>query len=48
MNTEKMLYLCNIIFFIPLLIANFFVHGIVGDVEFVQCVIEGYKENFKK
>ena len=43
-ENEKIAITMNIIFFLPLLIINFFCYGIDGDIRFVKEI----RKNFKK
>lgn len=41
----KTQYICNIIFFLPLLVINFFAYGIQGDIDLIK-EIKKYSKKF--
>ena len=47
-KNEKIETAMNIIFFLPLLIINFFCYGIDGDIRFIKEVRKNFKKRIKR
>jgi hypothetical protein len=47
-ENEKTALTMNIIFFLPLLIINFFCYGIDGDIRFIEAIRKDFKKVIDK